>query len=74
VSTAADAQKVDSSLKKVRCVENAKISKISQVVNSDRQKYVLDFDLRCPEDQPKTKPKKAGEEGAAAPAPAENKP
>ena len=27
-----------------------KTSKVTQVVNGDQQKYVVEFDLRCPED------------------------
>jgi general secretion pathway protein L len=60
VSTAADAEKVASGIKKqVRCAQNVKTGKITQVVNSNRQKYLLEFDLRCPEDGSKAKGKKA---------------
>jgi len=38
-----------------------KISKISQVVNSDRQKYVLEFDVKCPGDASTKKTKKKSE-------------
>jgi len=33
-----------------RCIEGANISKITQVVNSDREKYVLEATVSCPED------------------------
>lgn len=60
VGSTADAQTVLGGLKEFRCVKDAKISKITQAVNSDRQKYVLEFDLSCPEDAAqKKKPKKA---------------
>jgi hypothetical protein len=42
------------------------ISKITQMVNSDRQKYILEFDVICPEDEAaKKKPKKKKSEGGA---------
>jgi len=58
VPTATDAQKVAADIGKVKCVQDVKIGKITQVVNSDRQKYVLDFELKCPEDEAKAKTKK----------------
>jgi general secretion pathway protein L len=57
VGSAEEAQNVATEIGKHRCVSNAKIGKITQVVNSDRQKYVLEYDLKCPEDQPKKKKK-----------------
>ena len=36
-----------------------------QVVNSDRQKYVLEFEVKCPEEQKKAKKK----EGSGEPSP-----
>ncbi len=59
VDTAADAKKVAKDIEKIRCVKNVKTGKITQVVNSDRQKYSLEFDVRCLEDQGKSKAKKA---------------
>lgn len=60
VSTAEDAQKVANNLKEQRCFQDVKLSKVVQVVNSDRQKYGLEWDVRCPEDdQSKSKKKKA---------------
>jgi general secretion pathway protein L len=58
VTSTADAQAVSSELAKQRCFENVKISKISQVVNSERQKYVLEFDVKCPGDAQTKKKKK----------------
>ena len=68
VGTTADAQNISSKMAENRCVSDAKITKVSQVVNGDRQKYVLELDLKCPEDAgPKKKPK-------ATESPAEDKP
>jgi general secretion pathway protein L len=68
VGSTADAQNISSEMAKNRCVSDAKIAKVSQMVNGDRQKYVLEFDLKCPEDSgAKKKPK-------ASDAPAEDKP
>ncbi len=50
VASKSDAQKVATILEKWRCAEGVKVAKITQVVNSDRQKYALEFDLKCPED------------------------
>jgi general secretion pathway protein L len=58
VGTTAEAQNISGKMAENRCVSDAKIAKISQQVGSDRQKYVLEFDLKCPEDAgPKKKPK-----------------
>ncbi len=55
VSSTADAQMVAGGMKTHRCFSDVKISKITQVVNSDRQKYVLEFDVKCPEESKKKK-------------------
>jgi general secretion pathway protein L len=54
----ADAQTVSNNLKQNKCLNDVKISKISQVINSDKQKYVLEFDARCPDEQGVKKKKK----------------
>jgi general secretion pathway protein L len=64
VGSAGDAQMVASVFKAHRCVVDPKIGKLSQVVNSERQKYSLEFDVRCPED---SAPKKKNSSGEAAP-------
>ena len=61
VPTTADAQKVASGVKRIRCVEAVKMGKITQVINSDRQKYVLEFEVKCPEDAGKGGKKKQRE-------------
>jgi general secretion pathway protein L len=50
VSSTADASLVKDKIAEHRCVQDPKIGKITQVVNSTRQKYVLEFDVKCPED------------------------
>lgn len=61
VGSAGEAQAIASELGKHRCVQAAKIGKITQMINSERQKYVLEFDVKCPEE---TKKKKKKEDGA----------
>jgi general secretion pathway protein L len=70
VATQADAQKVASLVKDWQCAKDLKIGKITQVVNDTRQKYSLEFDVRCPEDDTKKPAKKKKEETAP---PAEGK-
>jgi len=69
VPTTKDAQDVATKMAEHRCVSGSKIAKVSQVVGDTRQKYVLEFELKCPEDAGgvKKKPK-------AAEAPTEDKP
>lgn len=43
-----DAQQIAATLGAVRCFENVKIVRTNQVVNENRQKYVLEFDVKCP--------------------------
>ncbi|MCK6533850.1 MAG: pilus assembly protein PilM [Polyangiaceae bacterium] len=64
VGSAEDAQTVASNLKNARCFNDVKISKVTQVINSDRQKYVLELEVKCPEDK---RPKKKTEGGEASP-------
>jgi general secretion pathway protein L len=64
VGSAEDAQTIATNLKTVRCFNDVKISKMSQVINSDRQKYVLELEVKCPDEK---KPKKKTEGGEPAP-------
>jgi general secretion pathway protein L len=50
VNSTEDAQTVSKALDEHRCIEGANITKITQVVNSQRQKYLLEATVRCPED------------------------
>jgi general secretion pathway protein L len=69
VPTTKDAQDLATKMAENRCVSGSKIAKVSQVVNDTRQKYVLEFELKCPEDAgAKKKTTKAAE------APSEDKP
>lgn len=62
VGSAEDAQKVSKALGEHRCVEEPNVTKITQVVNSDKERYTLEAEVRCPEDQGgKNKTKKKGE-------------
>jgi general secretion pathway protein L len=56
-SAGADAMKAN------KCLSDVKITKVSQVVNSTRQKYQLEADLKCPEDAAAAKRAEADEEG-----------
>ena len=50
VGTIPEAQSINSSLENERCFQEVKISRFNQQPGTDRQKYVLDIDLRCPDD------------------------
>ena len=50
VGSAQEAQQIADALKQNKCFSDVKITKVSQVVNGTRQKYMLESDLRCPED------------------------
>ena len=64
----ADAQTIATEIGKHPCVKDAKIAKITQQVNSDRQKYVLELDVRCGDDTAKKKPDKPSDDTAKEPA------
>ncbi|MCH2110120.1 MAG: hypothetical protein MK135_12395 [Polyangiaceae bacterium] len=55
VSKAEDAQTVAQRFGEHRCVEDVKVTKITQVVNSDKERYQLEALLNCPEDGKKKK-------------------
>lgn len=55
VGSTADAHNVATEIGKHPCVKDAKIGKITQVVNSERQKYTLDLDVRCVDESKKKK-------------------
>ncbi|HVU03122.1 MAG TPA: pilus assembly protein PilM [Polyangiaceae bacterium] len=50
VGSATEAQQIADALRQNKCFVDPKINKVSQVVNGTRQKYLLETDLRCPED------------------------
>lgn len=55
VGSASEAQNITTELGKHRCVQTPKIGKITQAINSERQKYVLEFDVKCPDERKKKK-------------------
>jgi general secretion pathway protein L len=59
VSSIPDAQSIAATLAEDPCLRDVKIKSTTQAVGSDRQKYVMEFDVKCPEDV-KTSPKKKG--------------
>jgi len=58
VGSADDAQKVAQLLSDHACLEEAKITKITQVVNSEKERYALEALVSCPEDKSSTSTKK----------------
>jgi general secretion pathway protein L len=60
VGSIPDAQAIASSLSDDPCLADVKIKSTTQAIGSDRQKYVMEFDVKCPEDI-KAPPKKKGE-------------
>ena len=65
VGTIPEAQSISSSLGSVACFSEVKITRTTQVVGGERQKYVLEFDIKCPEDV-KGGAKKPGSAAASA--------
>jgi general secretion pathway protein L len=65
VDSVQDAQSIASTLSDDKCLSDVKIKNTTQAVGSDRQKYVLEFDLKCPEDA-KASPKKKGDTASGA--------
>lgn len=65
VGAIADANAIAATLSDDKCLRDVKIKSTTQAVGSDRQKYVLEFDLKCPEDV-KNGIKKKGDMSAGA--------
>lgn len=61
VSTTEEAETIVENLKKEECFQNVKIAKHNKVAGEERQKYVLEFEVRC-EDKSKARPKDDSEE------------
>lgn len=66
VGSIPEAQSIVSSLGDVRCMEDVKIKSTTQAVGGDRQKYLMEFELRCPEDVKVALKKKKGEPASGA--------
>ena len=64
VGSIPEAQSIASAMADYPCSSDAKIKSTTQMVGSDRQKYLLEFDLKCPEDA-KPAPKKKGDASGA---------
>ena len=50
VGSIPDAQAIAASLRNEKCFQEVKITRTNQVVGGERQKYVLELDVKCPED------------------------
>jgi len=63
VPTIPDAQQIRTALAAVRCFQDVKVVRTNQELGSDRQKYALEFDIKCPsegKEKEKTGPAGAG--------------
>lgn len=63
VGSVTDAESIKTTLQTEKCFSDVKITRTSQVVGGDRQKYVMEFDAKCPDE---TKAKKKDDKGAAS--------
>jgi general secretion pathway protein L len=63
VGSIPDAQSIALTLADDKCLNDVKIKSTTQAIASDRQKYALELDLKCPEDI-KSVPKKKGDTSA----------
>jgi general secretion pathway protein L len=67
VPTIPDAQQIATTLKTVRCFQDVKIVRTNQELGGDRQKYAMEFDIKCPaEGKDKDKAAPAGSGSAPA--------
>jgi general secretion pathway protein L len=66
VGSIPDAQSIAEALRKERCFSDVKITRTNQVFGGDRQKYILEFDEKCPEDLRGAKKKEAAPAAAAS--------
>ncbi len=73
VGSIPDAQQIKTNVSNEKCFSDAKITRTNQVVGDNRQKYVLEFDIKCPEDQKGGTAKKPGAAGSASAAPSTEK-
>jgi len=66
VGSIPEAQSIATALGESKCMNDAKIKSTTQAVGGDRQKYLLEFQLRCPEDVKASKKKTVDSSAAAA--------
>jgi general secretion pathway protein L len=69
VGTIPEAQSIATSLSNEKCFSDVKITRTNQIIGGERQKYVLEFDIKCPEDVKGGKKPGASGGGAASAAP-----
>jgi hypothetical protein len=74
VSTTAEASTIRDNIEEGPCVSDAKIGKVTQVVNGTRQKYVLEYDVKCPGEPGAKKKPGEGKDGGADKTAAEETP
>lgn len=60
VGSIPDAQSISSTLAEDRCLTDVKLKSTTQAIGTDRQKYVIELELKCPEDV-KTAPRRRGD-------------
>lgn len=65
VGSIPDAQQIRTNVAGEACFTDPKITRTNQQPGTDRQKYVLEFDIKCPQDQ-KASAKKPGAAGSAS--------
>lgn len=65
VESAKDAQRVAKVLAEHRCISDTKVTKITQVVNSERERYVLEAQVSCPGEGASSKAKARSKSGAS---------
>ncbi len=66
VGSIPDAQSIASALGDLPCLGDVKIKNTTQAVGSDRQKYALEFEVKCPEDVKAAPTKKKAEAAPGA--------
>jgi len=72
VGSIPDAQAIVTSLQNERCFSDVKITRTTQVVGGERQKYVMEFDMKCPEDVKGGGKKKDAKPASSSSAPADS--
>ncbi len=66
VGSIPEAEQIKTSIAGERCFSDAKITRTTAQVGGDRQKYVLEFDIKCPEDAKGGDKKKAAPQASAS--------
>lgn len=64
VDSTEEAEQIQKALEEHRCIEKVTIAKMTQVVNTQRTRYHLEADVRCPEETPPEKKKPAASAAA----------